>query len=187
MSVAKVDLAAQIREDFPALSQTVYGRPLVYLDNAATTQKPRAVIEAMNRFYLTDCANIHRGVHLLSERATAAYEQARVTVQRFLNAAQAREIVFVRGATEAINLVAQTYGAQNLHPSDEVLITGLEHHSNIVPWQMLCQENGALCGWRPSTTGARSGSGVREAAGAAHQVGVSGPCLERIGYRQPGS
>ena len=144
MSVAKVDLAAQIREDFPALSQTVYGKPLVYLDNAATTQKPRAVIEAMNRFYLTDCANIHRGVHLLSERATAAYEQARITVQRFLNAAQAREIVFVRGATEAINLVAQTYGAQNLHPSDEVLITGLEHHSNIVPWQMLCQQTGAV-------------------------------------------
>jgi cysteine desulfurase/selenocysteine lyase len=144
VSVAKVDLAAQIREDFPALSQTVYGKPLVYLDNAATTQKPRAVIEAMNRFYLTDCANIHRGVHLLSERATAAYEQARITVQRFLNAAQAREIVFVRGATEAINLVAQTYGAQNLHPSDEVLITGLEHHSNIVPWQMLCQQTGAV-------------------------------------------
>lgn len=144
MSVAKVDLAAQVREDFPALSQTVYGKPLVYLDNAATTQKPRAVIEAMNRFYLTDCANIHRGVHLLSERATAAYEQARVTVQRFLNAAQAREIVFVRGATEAINLVAQAYGRANLHPGDEVLITGLEHHSNIVPWQMLCQQTGAV-------------------------------------------
>ena len=144
MSVAKVALAAQIREDFPALSQTVYGKPLVYLDNAATTQKPRAVIEAMNRFYLTGCANIHRGVHLLSERATAAYEQARVTVQRFLNAAQAREIIFVRGATEAINLVARTYGRVNVGRGDEVLITGLEHHSNIVPWQMLCQENGAL-------------------------------------------
>jgi cysteine desulfurase/selenocysteine lyase len=144
MSVAKVALAAQIREDFPALSQTVYGKPLVYLDNAATTQKPRAVIEAINRFYLTGCANIHRGVHLLSERATEAYEQARVTVQRFLNAAQSREIIFVRGATEAINLVARTYGSANLHPGDEVLITGLEHHSNIVPWQMLCQENGAL-------------------------------------------
>ena len=144
MSVAKVALAAQIREDFPALSQTVYGKPLVYLDNAATTQKPRAVIEAMNRFYLTGCANIHRGVHLLSERATAAYEQARVTVQRFLNAAQAREIIFVRGATEAINLVAQTYGRVNVGRGDEVLITELEHHSNIVPWQMLCQENGAL-------------------------------------------
>jgi cysteine desulfurase/selenocysteine lyase len=144
MSVAKVALAAQVREDFPALSQTVYGKPLVYLDNAATTQKPRAVIEAMNRFYLTGCANIHRGVHLLSERATAAYEQARVTVQRFLNAAQAREIIFVRGATEAINLVAQTYGRVNVGRGDEVLITELEHHSNIVPWQMLCQENGAL-------------------------------------------
>jgi len=144
MSVAKVALAAQVREDFPALSQTVYGKPLVYLDNAATTQKPRAVIEAMNRFYLTGCANIHRGVHLLSERATAAYEQARVTVQRFLNAAQAREIIFVRGATEAINLVARTYGRVNVGRGDEVLITELEHHSNIVPWQMLCQENGAL-------------------------------------------
>ena len=144
MSVAKVALAAQIREDFPALSQTVYGKPLVYLDNAATTQKPRAVIEAMNRFYLTGCANIHRGVHLLSERATAAYEQARITVQRFLNAAQPREIIFVRGATEATNLVAQTYGRVNVGRGDEVLITGLEHHSNIVPWQMLCQENGAL-------------------------------------------
>jgi cysteine desulfurase/selenocysteine lyase len=134
----------KIREDFPALRQRVYGKPLVYLDNAATTQKPRVVLDALRRFYERDCANIHRGVHRLSERATQAYEDARIKIQRFLNAAAAREIVFVRGATEGINLVAQTYGRQHLRAGDEVLITAMEHHSNIVPWQIVCEEKGAV-------------------------------------------
>jgi cysteine desulfurase/selenocysteine lyase len=132
----------KIREDFPILRQKVHGKPLVYLDNAATSQKPQAVIDALLRFYLQDCANIHRGVYLLSERATQAYEDARVKLQRFLNAAQSREIVYVRGSTEGINLVAQTYGRQQIGAGDEILITAMEHHSNIVPWQMLCEEKG---------------------------------------------
>jgi cysteine desulfurase/selenocysteine lyase len=134
---------ARVREDFPALKQQVHGRPLVYLDNAATAQKPRAVLDAMGRFYLEECANVHRAVHLLGERATRDYEAARVKVQRFLNAAEAREIVFVRGTTEGINLVAQSYGRTHVGPGDEVLITAMEHHSNIVPWQLLCAERGA--------------------------------------------
>jgi cysteine desulfurase/selenocysteine lyase len=134
----------RIREDFPALRQTVHGHPLVYLDNAATSQKPRAVLDAIMRFYERDCANVHRGVHLLSERSTAAYEGARETIRQFLNAAAAAEIVFTRGATESINLVAQTYGRANLRAGDEILISGLEHHSNIVPWQMLAAEKGAI-------------------------------------------
>jgi cysteine desulfurase/selenocysteine lyase len=133
----------RIRKDFPILSQEVHGRPLVYLDNAATTQKPHAVIEALERYYAADNANVHRGVHLLSERATQAYEAARRRIRRFLNAAEDREIVFVRGTTEAINLVAQTYGRRMVGPGNEILITALEHHSNIVPWQMLCEEKGA--------------------------------------------
>jgi cysteine desulfurase/selenocysteine lyase len=133
----------RVREDFPALKQLIHGRPLVYLDNAATTQKPRVVLDAIERFYLEECANVHRAVHLLSERATHDYELARAKVQRFLNAAEAREVVFVRGATEAINLVAQSYGRTHVGPGDEVLITAMEHHSNIVPWQLLCQERAA--------------------------------------------
>ena len=133
----------RIREDFPILGEKVHGHPLVYLDSAATSQKPRAVLEAMQNFYLHDCSNVHRGVHLLSERATRAYEDVRVKVQRFINAADAREIVFVRGTTEAVNLVAQTYGRKNLEAGDEILITAMEHHSNIVPWQILCEEKGA--------------------------------------------
>ncbi|OFW18300.1 MAG: cysteine sulfinate desulfinase [Acidobacteria bacterium RIFCSPLOWO2_02_FULL_59_13] len=134
---------SRIREDFPALQQLVYGKPLVYLDNAATAQKPREVLEALERFYRADCANIHRGVHQLSERATQQYEGAREKVQRFLGAAEAREIIFVRGTTEAINLVAHSYGRRFVQPGDEILITAMEHHSNIVPWQMLCEERGA--------------------------------------------
>jgi len=133
----------RIRKDFPILDQTVHGKPLVYLDNAATSQKPRAVIDAIEDYYTSDNANVHRGVHLLSERATAAYEGARARIRRFLNAAHPHEIVFVRGATEGINLVAQTYGRRAVGPGDEVVITTLEHHSNIVPWQMLCEEKRA--------------------------------------------
>src|SRR5262245_51504089 len=127
----------RVRCDFPILSQRVHGKPLVYLDNAATTQKPQSVIDAMVRSYAEDNANIHRGVHLLSERATRAYEEARAKAQGFLNAANLREIVFVRGTTEAINLVAQTFGRMKIGRGDQVLITEMEHHSNIVPWQMI--------------------------------------------------
>ena len=142
---ARVDMldVQRVRADFPALHQTVHGRPLVYLDNAATTQKPRQVIEALDRYYRSDNANVHRGVHALSERATAAYEAAREKVREFLNARWAQEIVFVRGTTEGINLVAQSWGRRNLRPDDEVIITETEHHSNIVPWQMLCGQTGA--------------------------------------------
>src|SRR6266567_1270556 len=133
----------QVRADFPILRERVHERPLVYLDNAATSQKPESVIEAMVHYYRHDNANIHRGVHLLSQRATEAYEAARGKIQAFLHARDAHEIIFVRGATEAINLVAQTYVRQHLGASDEVLITAMEHHSNIVPWQILCLEKGA--------------------------------------------
>jgi cysteine desulfurase/selenocysteine lyase len=133
----------KLRADFPALRQQVHGKPLVYLDNAATTQKPQAVIDALVNFYTQDCANIHRGVHLLSERATRAYEGSRARLRRFIGAADDREIIFVRGATEAINLVAHSFVRPRLQPGDEVLISALEHHSNIVPWQMVCQERGA--------------------------------------------
>ncbi|TAH35943.1 MAG: cysteine desulfurase [Planctomycetota bacterium] len=133
----------RVRTDFPALHQQVHGHPLVYLDNAATAQKPRAVLDAMARFYERDCANIHRGVHALSQRATESYEAARRALAALLHAADPREIVFVRGATEAVNLVAQSYARPRLRPGDEVLITWMEHHSNIVPWQMLCEQTGA--------------------------------------------
>ncbi len=135
------------RADFPALAQSVHGRPLAYLDSAATTQAPGAVIDAVAAFSRADRANVHRGVHTLSERATAAYEGARARVQRFLNAREAREIIFVRGATEAINLVAYSFGRAGagigVGPGDEVLVTAMEHHSNLVPWQMLCAERQA--------------------------------------------
>lgn len=136
--------AARLRADFPILNQAVHGRPLVYLDNAATTQKPRQVIEALEHYYSADNANIHRGVHTLSQRATDAYEGAREKVRRFINAADLREIVFVRGATEGINLVAQSYGRNRFKAGDEILISAMEHHSNIVPWQMLCEQTGAV-------------------------------------------
>jgi cysteine desulfurase/selenocysteine lyase len=133
----------KVRQDFPILKLKVHGRPLAYLDNAATTQKPRQVIEAIERFYVTSNSNIHRGLHALSERATAAYEEARVKVQRFLNAAESREIVFVRGTTEAINLVAHSFARKRVREGDEILISAMEHHSNIVPWQLVCEETGA--------------------------------------------
>jgi cysteine desulfurase / selenocysteine lyase len=131
------------RRDFPALHQEVHGKPLVYLDNAATSLKPQVVIDAVTGVYGRDCANIHRGVHLLSQRATEAYEGTRDTVRRFIHAGHREEVVFVRGTTEAINLVAQSYARPRLKPGDEILISGLEHHSNIVPWQLVCEQTGA--------------------------------------------
>jgi cysteine desulfurase / selenocysteine lyase len=133
----------RIRKDFPILYQEVHGKPLVYLDNAATAQKPQVVIDALAEYYTAGNSNVHRGLHRLSERATEAYEGARARIQHFLNAAHPREIVFVRGTTEGINLVAQTYGRRAVGAGDDVVITELEHHSNIVPWQMLCEEKGA--------------------------------------------
>jgi cysteine desulfurase/selenocysteine lyase len=135
--------AEKVRRQFPILESRVRGKPLVYLDSAATAQKPRAVIEAELGFYERDNANVHRGVHLLSERATQAYEGAREKVRRFIGAAEAREVIFVRGATEALNLVAFTFGRQRVGEGDEILLTEMEHHSNIVPWQMLAQERRA--------------------------------------------
>ncbi len=133
----------RIREDFPILKRLVREHRLVYLDSAATTQKPRAVLDALARYYAQGNANIHRGVYVLSEEATAAYDAARVKVQRFLNAAASREIVFTRNTTESINLVAQSFGRRNIGPGDEIVITHMEHHSNIVPWQLLCEQVGA--------------------------------------------
>jgi cysteine desulfurase/selenocysteine lyase len=133
----------RLREDFPILGQMVHGKPLVYLDNAATTQKPRAVIDAVTAYYSRDNANVHRGVHTLSQRATQAYEDARATIQRFLNASSPHEVIFTRNATEGINLVAQTFGRSRLGAGDEVVLSVMEHHSNIVPWQLICQERGA--------------------------------------------
>lgn len=131
------------RAEFPILGQQVHGQPLVYLDNANTTQKPRQVIDALTRFYSEDNANIHRATHQLSERATRQYDAARVKVQRFIGAADAREVVFTRGCTEAINLVAWSYARPRLQPGDRILVSHLEHHSNIVPWQMVCEATGA--------------------------------------------
>ena len=136
--------AKAIRADFPILSRQVHGKPLVYLDNAATSQKPQVVIDTLTRYYAEENSNVHRGVHFLSERATEAHEAARANVRRFLNAADTREVIFVRGATEGINLVAQSYGRTHIKPGDEIIISWMEHHSNIVPWQMLCEDKGAV-------------------------------------------
>ena len=134
----------RLRRDFPILSQRVRGKPLVYLDNAATSQKPRPVIDAVSRFYASENANIHRGVHYLSEQATQAYDAVRERVARFINAAAPGEIVFTRGTTEGINLVAQAWARNTLRPGDEILVTGMEHHSNIVPWHLVAGQTGAV-------------------------------------------
>ena len=133
----------KVRADFPVLHQTVNGKPLVYLDNASTSQKPQAVIDSLVQYYSADNSNVHRGVHTLSQRATDHYEEARTKVRNFLNAESDHEIIYVRGTTEGINLVAYSFGRQNIGEGDEVIVTAMEHHSNIVPWQILCQEKGA--------------------------------------------
>ena len=134
----------QIRADFPILNEKIRNKPLVYLDNAASCQKPQAVIDSMVKLYSHDYANVHRGVHTLSVRSTDQMESARHKIKTFINAASDKEIIFVRGATEAVNLIAQTYGRANIHVGDEILITAMEHHSNIVPWQILCEKTGAI-------------------------------------------
>ena len=139
---APLDVEA-IRRDFPVLAREVNGKPLCYLDNAASSQRPRAVIDAISHYYENSHANVHRGVHRLSQEATDLFEGARETLRRFVNARSTREIIFVRGTTEAINLVAQSYARPRLQPGDEILISWLEHHANIVPWQMVCEQTGA--------------------------------------------
>jgi len=145
-SLSTVDTAfdvERVRQQFPILRQTPYGKPLVYLDNAATTQKPQCVIDTMNAYYTSINSNVHRGIHYLSERATAAYERARDIVQQYIGAAHREEIVFTRGTTESINLVAASWGGANLRPGDEIVLSVFEHHSNIVPWQLVAQRTGA--------------------------------------------
>ncbi len=134
----------RLRADFPILDQTINGKPLVYLDNAASAQKPRQVIEAIEHYYKADHANVHRGVHTLSQRATEAYEGAREKVRRFINARSTKEVVFVRGTTEGVNLVAQSFARSKVVAGDEIIISHMEHHSNIVPWQLLCEQTGAV-------------------------------------------
>ena len=148
--VAALDVEA-IRRDFPVLERVIHGRPLSYLDNAASSQRPRAVIDAMSRYYETSHANVHRGVHTLSQQATDLFEGAREKVRRFINARSTREVIFVRGTTEAVNLVAQSFGRSRFGAGDEILISWLEHHANIVPWQMLCQQTGAMLKVAPIT------------------------------------
>ncbi len=143
LSLTEADVN-RLRQDFPILQENVHGVPLVYLDNAATSQKPRSVIEAINNYYAKQNANIHRGVHTLSEKATQSFETAREKVRKFINAKNSEEIIFVRGTTEAINLVAQSYGRAKLQAGDEIIITTMEHHSNIVPWQIVCEQTGAI-------------------------------------------
>src|ERR1700712_3174312 len=138
-----------IREQFPVLGRMVKGKPLVYLDNAATSQKPQVVLDALMHYYTQQNANIHRGIHTLAEEATAAFEDTRNAVQSFINAGSREEIIFTRGATEGINLVAYTWGRKNIKAGDEILLSTMEHHSNIVPWQLLCEEKGAVLKFIP--------------------------------------
>ena len=178
---------ARVRADFPILGETVHDKPLVFLDSAASAQKPRAVIDAERFVYEHAYSNVHRGVHTLSMRATDLYEGARAKVRDFLGARDVKEVVFVRSTTEAINLVAQTYGRKHVGAGDEVLISALEHHSNIVPWQMLCEEKGAhLRGGAHQRRGRGGARGARGPAHPAHQDRGRGPRLERARDRQPG-
>src|SRR5687767_7614027 len=139
--------AAALRRDFPILDQTVNGRPLVYLDNAATTQKPTAVLAALEAYYRQDNANVHRGIHELSRRATLAYEDARIRIGRFVGATDPGEVIFTRGTTEGLNLIASSWGHEFLRPGDEIVLTGMEHHSNVVPWQLVARRTGAVLRW----------------------------------------
>src|ERR1017187_9876958 len=140
-----------LRADFPILDQQVHGQPLVYFDNAATSQKPRVVIDALVHYYEHDNANVHRGIHELSNRSTAAFEAARARAAKFINASSADEIIFTRGTTEGINLVAQAWGSKNIKAGDRILLTEMEHHSNIVPWQLLAERTGAELVYLPIT------------------------------------
>src|SRR5271169_2180398 len=151
MSEAKKNDWGQLRKDFPILDQKVHGKPLVYFDNAATSQKPRTVIDALRHYYEHDNANVHRGIHELSNRATNAFEASRERTAKFINAKTSDEVIFTRGTTEGINLVAATWGAKNIKPGDTILLTEMEHHSNLVPWQLLAQKTGAKISYVPIT------------------------------------
>ena len=151
MSTVKVIDWSALRKDFPILNQKVHGKPLVYFDNAATSQKPRAMIDALVHYYEHDNANVHRGIHELSNRSTAAYEAARARVAKFINSRTAEEIIFTRGTTEGINLVASSWGSKNVNAGDVILLTEMEHHSNLVPWQLLAQRTGAKIAYVPVT------------------------------------
>ena len=176
----------RIRADFPVLSRRVHGQPLAYLDNAATSQKPQSVIATLDRYYSEYNANIHRGVHTLSEEATAAYEGARRRIATFINAGDAKQIIFVRGTTEAINLVAQSWGRGRLQKGDEILISGLEHHSNIVPWQMLCEQTGAKLRVMPITdTGEIDLDAGRKLLGPATRLVAVGHISNALGTINP--
>src|SRR6476469_2798850 len=153
IDISKVYDVAAIRKHFPALSREVKAKPLVYFDNAATTQKPQVVIDALVDYYSNYNANIHRGIHTLAEEATASFESTRDAVTRFINAPSREQIIFTRGATESINLVAYTWGRQNIKAGDEIIISAMEHHSNIVPWQILCEEKGAVLKIIPQQNG----------------------------------
>ena len=171
-----IDVAA-VRADFPLLARSVNGKPLVYLDNAATAQKPAAVIDAVDHFLRHENANIHRGVHYLSAHATLAYDEVRTKVRHFINAREDREIVFVRGTTEAINLVAQSYGRPRLGPGDEILVSEMEHHSNLVPWQLLAEQVGATVVQIPHQ--------LHRSPDRSDQGGGHFPRVQRVGHRQP--
>ena len=179
--------ANAVRRDFPILNERVNGRPLIWLDNAATTQKPQVVIDRLTYFYQHENSNIHRAAHELAARATDAYEGARETVRRFLNAPSADEIVFLRGTTEAINLVAHSWGRQNVREGDEIVITWLEHHANIVPWQQLCNEAGAKLRVAPvDDDGQILLDEYQKLLGSRTKVVSLLPGFERARYRNPG-
>ena len=184
-ALSPLDVAA-LRQDFPALHQTVHGKPLVYLDNAASAQTPLSVIDAIRKFYLEDRSNIHRGVHELSQRATNDYENARHEVQKFLGAADTSEIIYTRGTTESINLVAHSFGRSKVGEGDEVVISAMEHHSNIVPWQMLCEQQGAKLRVVPiNDAGEFLFEEYEKLLNGRTRPGRRGPCVERSGQRQP--
>lgn len=185
-AITAIDIAG-IRKQFPVLNRLVKGKPLVYLDNAATAQKPQSVIDALVDYYSGYNANIHRGIHTLAEEATAAFESTRDTVQQFLHAAHREEIIFTRGTTESINLVAYTWGRQNITAGDEIIISAMEHHSNIVPWQMLCEEKGAVLPRDPHYGRWRPAAGrLLLIAQRKNEAGLRSPCLQCIGNGEPG-
>ena len=177
-----------VRADFPVLHQTVHGRPLIYLDNAATSQKPRAVIETLRHYYEKDNANVHRGIHELSNRATAGFEAARERAARFLNARSHEEIIFTRGTTEGINLVAAAWGGQNIRAGDVIVLTEMEHHSNLVPWQLLAQRTGAKLVFLPvnDDRGQLDLNSLEQFLTPRVKLLAPDPHLQLAGHHQPG-
>ena len=178
---------ARVRKDFPILATRVHGQPLIYLDNAASAQKPAAVLERMHRAYVSEYANVHRGLHYLANAATEAYENAREKVRAFINARRPEEIVFTRNATEAINLVAYTFGRERVRPGDEIVLSIMEHHSNIVPWHFLRERHGAVIKWAPvDDAGNFLLDRIRGASDRPHQDGGDHPHVEHARHGGPG-